>query len=128
MIGSSATHHLLRRALIVTASILLAAPLASSADSLDQAMDACAQAFVAASLPKQQPVVVEKLNTAYRTVDARSRTFHISLTATGRTSGRQFAKGTCVVNRSGEVVALNGKRLPQSAASAIAATEVTAAR
>lgn len=127
MIGSSATRHLLRRALIVTASSLLAAPLAS-ADSLDQAMDACAQAFVAASLPKQQPVVVEKLNTAYRAVDARSRTFHISLTATGRTSGRQFAKGTCVVNRSGEVVALNGKRLPQSAASAIAATEVTAAR
>jgi len=36
-----------------TTLALLASPLASRADAVTQAMDACVQAFVAANLPKE---------------------------------------------------------------------------
>ncbi len=120
MTASSATRHPLRRILIATTLGVLALPLASRAGGLDQAIDTCVQAFVAHSLPKEQPVVVEKRSSANQALDSRTRTYRIALTATGRTSGRQFAKGTCVVDRTGEIIALNGKRAPRY--------EVTAAR
>ena len=47
---------------VATTLALLGSPLASRADAEDQAMDACVQAFVAATLPKEQPVVVDKQN------------------------------------------------------------------
>ena len=128
MTASSATRHPLRRILIATTLGVLAFPLASRAGGLDQALDTCVQAFVASSLPKEQPVVVEKRSSANQALDSRTGTYRIALTATGRTSGRQFAKGTCVVGRTGAIIALNGKRPPQAVDRVVAGSEVTAAR
>ena len=99
-----------------TTLALLASPLASRADAVAQAMDACVQAFVAANLPKEQPVIVDTDNFAMGPIDAQSQTYRIVLIATGKTSGRQIAKNVCVANHAGEVIALNGRRPPQLAA------------
>ena len=115
-----------RRVLAVATLSLLGSPLVSRADAVEKAMDACVQAFVAASLPKEQRVVVDKLNSAIGPMDAQSRTYRIVLKATGSTSGREIAKGVCVANRDGEVIALNGRR-PPKLTQAVASTE-TAAR
>jgi hypothetical protein len=104
-----------RPVLAVATLALLGSPLVSRADAVEQAMDACVQAFVAASLPKGQRVVVDKTNIASGPLDAQSRTYRIVLKATGTTSGRQLAKGVCVANRDGEVITLNGRRAPQPA-------------
>jgi hypothetical protein len=113
MTASFATRRPLRGILIATTLSVLALPAASRAGGLDQAMDTCVQAFVAKRLPKEQRVVVDKRRSAYQALDSRSHTYRISLTATGRTSGRQLAKGTCVVDRTGEIIALDGMRPPQ---------------
>jgi hypothetical protein len=110
---SANLHRASRATLAVATLALLGSPLASRADAGEQAMDACVQAFVAANLPKEQRVVVDKLNSAIGPMDAQSRTFRIVLKATGTTSGREIAKGVCVTNRNGEVIALNGKRPPR---------------
>jgi len=102
--------------LAVTTLALLGSPLVSRADAGEQAMDACVQAFVAAALPKTQRVVVDKQNAASGPLDTHTRTYRIVLTATGTTSGKQLAKSVCIANRAGEVIALNGKRPPQAAA------------
>lgn len=121
----------LRRAsrpiLVVATLALLGSPLASRADAAAQAMDACVQAFVAAYLPKEQPVVVDKQNLVSGPLDAHTRTYRVVLIATGTTSGRQIAKSTCVAGRNGEVIALNGRR-PQQLVQAAVATNETAAR
>ena len=109
---------------VTTTLALLVSPLASRADAVAQAMDACVQAFVAANLPKEQPVIVDKENFAVGPLDAQSRTYRIVLIATGKTSGRQIAKNVCVANRAGEVIALNGRRPPL--APATVATNETA--
>ena len=114
-----------RLTLAVTTLSLLGTPLVSSADGIEQALDACVQAFVAANLPKEQPVVVDKSHIASQPADAQSRTFRIVLKATGSTSGRQLAKGVCVANRDGEVIALNGRR-PPKLTQAVASTEIAA--
>ena len=114
----------MNRPILAVASLaLLACPLASRADAVSQAMDACVQAFVAAHLPKEQPVVVDKDTLAFGPLDAQSRTYRIVLIATGKTSGRQIARSTCVANRAGEVIALNGRRPPQLAQAAVATNE-----
>ena len=115
-----------RRILAMTTFALLASPLAARADAAEQAMDACVQAFVAASLPKGQRVVVDKDNLASGPLDAQSRRYKVVLIATGTTSGRQIAKSTCVANDRGEVIALNGK--PPQPAQATVATNGAAAR
>ena len=112
--------------LAVATLALLGSPLVSRADAVEQATDACVQAFVAASLPKGQRVVVDKTKFVSGRLDAQSRTYRIVLKATGSTSGRQLAKGVCVANRDGEVIALNGRR-PPKLTQAVASTE-TAAR
>ena len=122
---SADLHRASRATLAVATLALLGSPLASRADAVERAMDACVQAFVAASLPKEQRVVVDKLNSASGPMDAQSRTFRIVLKATGTTSGREIAKGVCVTNRNGEVLALNGKR-PRRLAQAVANVETVA--
>ncbi|HET9445644.1 MAG TPA: hypothetical protein VFO35_05260 [Steroidobacteraceae bacterium] len=102
---------------------LLGSPLVSRADAVEQAMDACVQAFVAANLPKEQPVVVDKSKMASGPLDTRSRAYRIILKATGSTSGKEIAKGVCIANRDGEVVALNGRR-PPKLAQAVASNEI----
>ena len=94
--------------LCVVSLALLAAPFAANAGTTD-AMDACVKAFVAANLPKEQPVTVRKDTLSVSPLDTLSGTYKITLVATGSTSGKRFAKGTCVVSRDGEVVSLNGR-------------------
>jgi hypothetical protein len=112
-----------RSILAVATLALFGCPLASRADAPAHAIDACVQAFVAANLPKEQPVVVDKENLASGPLDAQTRTYRIVLIATGKTSGRQIAKSVCVANRAGEVIALNGRRPAQLAEATIATNE-----
>ena len=95
---------------IATTLCVLALPLASHAGGLDKATDACVRAFVAKSLPKEQPIVIEKRTSKNQAVDSRTGTYRIALTATGRTSGREYSQGLCVVNRKGEIIAVNSQR------------------
>lgn len=104
-------HRTPRPILAVATLALLGSPLASRADAVEHAMDACVQAFVAQHLPKGQPVVVDKQNFVVGPLDAHTRTYRVVLIATGTTSGRQIAKSTCVANRDGDVIAFNGRRL-----------------
>ena len=114
-----------RSILAVATLALLGSPLASRADAVAQAMDACVQAFVAANLPKEQRFVIDKENFATVPLDAQTQTYRIVLIATGKTSGRQIAKSLCVANRAGEVIALNGRRPPQLAQATVATNEST---
>lgn len=127
MTESSVVHQPLRRVLIAITLGVLASPLASNASSHDQAMHACVQAFIAARLPKDQPVVVDMQGGANRSLSSHS-SYTIVVMATGKTSGRQIAKGTCVVSRAGELISFDGRRFARSANRAVAANEVTAAR
>jgi hypothetical protein len=110
MTASSAIRRPLRRTLFATTFGVLALPLASHAGGLDQAIDTCVQAFVARTLPKEQPIVVEKRASKNQAVDSRTGTYRIALTATGKTSGREYSQGMCVVDRKGEIIAFDGKR------------------
>lgn len=95
----------------IAASVaLLALPVASRADvDADAAMDACVQAFVSANLPKDQPVSVRKIDTIDGPLAVQDRAYRIVLTATGKTSGKKLARATCIVDRDGQIVALNGR-------------------
>jgi hypothetical protein len=100
----------------VAAALALVAPFASQAGNHDVAMDSCINAFVAANLPKAQPVTVRKQDAADSPITMHSRAYKIVVTAKGVESGKYLARGTCIVDRSGQVVALNGKPLTQKLA------------
>lgn len=95
------------------ATVALAAPFATQADA---AMDTCIGAFVASNLPKEQPVKIRKDDGIASPLSVHSRAYKIVVTAKGMESGRYLARGTCVVDRSGAVIALNGKPLTQKLA------------
>jgi hypothetical protein len=97
---------------IAAATLIMAAPFASYAGADDAAMDSCIKAFVAANLPKEQPVTVQKEEVAASPISIHARAYKIVLSAKGVESGKYLARGTCIVNRAGEVVALDGKPLP----------------
>ena len=98
-----------RNVLIAALMPLFAAPLASHADVADPAMDACVNAFVASSLEKERPYTVQTQDSVTTPLDLQARAYRISLTATGKHSGKKVAKATCVVDRDGVVLSLNGK-------------------
>ncbi|MBL8264816.1 hypothetical protein [Steroidobacter sp.] len=102
---------------IALATLALAAPFATQAHNSDAAMDSCINAFVAASLPKEQPVTVRKEEAAASPISIHSRAYKIVVSAKGVESGKYLARGTCIVDRSGQVIALNGKPLAQKLAS-----------
>ena len=94
---------------IAAATLLLAAPFTSQANSYDAAMDACISAFVAGvNLPKEQKVRVRKEEIAASPVSVHARTYKILVDAKGAESGKTLGRGTCIVDR-GTVVSLNGK-------------------
>jgi len=98
-----------RKLLLLSASLpLFAAPAASFADEA-AAMNACVNAFVKTSLPKEQRVSSTTLVSPRTPATAYSRSYSISLTAKGVDSGKQLAKATCVVGRNGRVISLDGK-------------------
>jgi hypothetical protein len=102
---------------IATATVMLAVPFTSQAGNDDAAMDACINAFVASNLPKEQPVKVRKEEASVSPISVHARAYKIVVNATGVESGKRLARGTCIVNRSGEVIALNGKPLSTKLAS-----------
>ncbi|HEY0942386.1 MAG TPA: hypothetical protein VGE08_20000 [Steroidobacter sp.] len=110
------TTRIARSVSLAVASLALSAPFASHAGSYDAAMDSCISAFVASSLPKEQPVKVRKEEVASSPISIHSRAYKIMVSAKGVHSGKYLARGTCIVDRSGQVVALNGKPLPQKIA------------
>lgn len=99
---------------VAAALSLLATPLVHADD--EAAVDACVKAFVAASVPAQHPITVQMMDAAPSESDDRSRPYKIVLTATGLRSGERLATGTCLVDRKGEAVSLNGRRLSAYAA------------
>ncbi|GFE78245.1 hypothetical protein GCM10011487_02450 [Steroidobacter agaridevorans] len=102
---------------IAAATVALAVPFATQASSYDAAMDSCINAFVASSLPKEQPVRIKKDAGVNSPLSVHSRAYKIVVSAKGVESGKYFARGTCIVDRSGAVIALNGKPLTQKLAS-----------
>jgi hypothetical protein len=117
---SSLANSLAKPLSIAAATLLLAAPLTSQADNHDAAMDSCINVIVAsANLPKEQRVTVRKEDAAATPLSVHARSYKIVVNAKGAESGKYFARGTCTVDRSGAVIALNGKPL---------STQLTAAR
>jgi hypothetical protein len=94
--------------ILVISALLLTAPVLSHANE-DAAMNACVKAFVSSSLEKERPYTVKTQESVVSPVDQYTRAYRIALSAKGKTSGKQVAKATCVVDRSGVVLALNGK-------------------
>lgn len=128
-----------RTRLIRNLSVAAAAVVAVSAHSIaladspaaraDRAMDACVTAFVAAKLPKEQPVKVRKEAFVPSPLDTHQRNYKIVMTATGTESGKRLARGVCIIDRGGNLVAFNGKRPREQLARAeVSTTEKTAAR
>jgi hypothetical protein len=103
---------------IAAAALMLAAPFTSQAHNYDEAMDSCINAFVAANLPKEQPVTVRKQEVSVSPISMHARRYKIVVSAKGVESGKYVARGTCIVDRSGAVIALNGKPLPTQLAAA----------
>ena len=98
---------------IAAVTFALAAPFAAQAHDYDAAMDSCINAFVAATLPKQQPVRIRKEDTVNSPLGVHSQAYKILVSAKGVESGKYLARGTCIVDRSGAVISLNGKPLAQ---------------
>src|SRR5690606_7331155 len=96
---------------IALASVALVAPFGSQAGNYDAAMDSCINAFVAASVPKQRPATIRKEEAAASPISSHARSYKIMVSAKGMESGKYLARGTCIVDRSGQVVAVNGKLL-----------------
>jgi hypothetical protein len=111
------TARIARSFIIAAGTVMLTAPLASQADNSDAAMDSCIKAFVSANLPKQQPITVRKDDGVASPISIHARAYKIVVTAKGLESGKYLARGTCIVDRSGSVIALNGKPLTTQLAS-----------
>lgn len=101
---------------IAAATVALATPFTSQAHDHDAAMDSCINAFIAANLPKEQPVMVRKEAAADSPISLYSRAYKIVVTAKSVNSGKRLARGTCIVDRSGQVVAMDGKQVAQKLA------------
>jgi hypothetical protein len=100
---------------------LLAAPLAAHARQ-QAAMDACIKAFVTAHFPKEQPVTVRKLDTTTSPASVLASRYRITVTARGAQSGKSLAKGTCIADRAGTVLSMNGVPVaPRADATTLAA-------
>ncbi|MET0497479.1 MAG: hypothetical protein ABW106_04295 [Steroidobacteraceae bacterium] len=98
-----------RKLILLSATLpFFAAPAVSFADEA-AAMNACVNAFVSTNLPKEHKVRATKLLSARSPIDAQSHSYRITLTAKGVESGKQIAKGTCIVGRNGTVIAFDGK-------------------
>jgi len=97
-----------RTCTVIVSALLFAAPVLSHANE-DAAMNACVKAFVSSSLEKERPFTVKTEESVNSALDQHARAYRIALKATGKNSGKQVAKATCVVDRSGVVLSLNGK-------------------
>ncbi len=98
------------RTLMISALLpLIAAPsLSHAADAAsDASMQACVEAFVSSSFEKDRRYSV--VTSDVGDFDMQASSYRIALTAKGKDSGKQLAKATCVVDRNGVSLTMNGK-------------------
>ena len=99
------------KTLLITSMMpLFAAPMLSHAESASQAdapFDACVKAFVAAKFEKERHYTVVSGST--RDFDPQESSYRITLAATGKQSGKKLASATCIVDRAGVTLTVNGK-------------------
>lgn len=108
---------MIRLSRLALAALVLAAPLASHADSAS-AIDACVQTFLSSDLAKDRKVTVKKdINSVPRPL-ALSGLYKVEVVAKGRESGKQLARIVCHADQKGQIVALNGR--PNSAVASYA--------
>ena len=100
-------NHRTKLRVLSVAALLAASPFASHANS-DVAMDACIKAFIAASVPQDRKIRIDKQQSAtVNPVDTRNSAYEIHLTARTRHTGQSVARATCVANADGVVIAMN---------------------
>ena len=79
---------------------------AATKERAEKAMDVCIEAFVSEQLPLNHPLKIVKRDNATRdnwNIPQRST---IEVSAKGRRTGQDFGSATCVVDRKGELVAM----------------------
>lgn len=89
--------------LAIGSAVLLASPLATQARD-KVGMDACIDAFVTEQIPSGHPLKIVKRDSSDRFISPPVSKIEIS--AKGRRSGESYGAATCVVNRKGELVAM----------------------
>jgi hypothetical protein len=100
----------IRSVSLVAAALLpmLAVPALSHADA-DRAFDSCVKAFVSANIEKERPLTVHRIDANSSPLSTSSRGYKIELTAVGKHTGKQIAVATCIADRNGVVLSMNGK-------------------
>lgn len=98
---------------------LSATPLATRADGVDRALNACVSAFTDRYLP-DRIVSVHKVapSDSPLTAMAHERQFTIVLDARGKQSGDLLAQASCVASRRGDVIVLESPVTPERVAQA----------
>ncbi|HEY4368303.1 MAG TPA: hypothetical protein VGN07_13800 [Steroidobacteraceae bacterium] len=87
---------------------LLAVPGLSRAGA-EQAFDSCVKAFISSSLEKERPTTVRFIDPVLSPLLRLDQNYRITLTAVGKYSGTKVAAATCITNRDGAVLSMNGK-------------------
>lgn len=98
-----------RLARLTVAALILAAPVASFADSSASAMDACLAAFLKSDIAKDRKVTVHKNVDPKPQLLSLSGAYKIELVAKGRESGKELARVVCDADSKGTIVAVNGR-------------------
>ena len=104
---------------LALAALVLAAPVASYADST-AAMDACVKAFLATDIAKDRKVTVQTSRDSVPRPIALSGLYRIEVVAKGRESGQQLARIVCDADQKGTIVAVNGRPTSSVASLALA--------
>ena len=89
---------------------LIAAPSlshAATSPAADASLDACVKAFVSANIDKDRHYSLVTSDAS--SFDPSAARHVVTLKATGKSSGKQLAKATCVVDRNGITLTMNGK-------------------
>jgi hypothetical protein len=106
-----------RLARLAVAALILAAPVASFADSA-AAMDACLQTFLTSDLAKDRKVTVVKDMGPAPLPLTLSGVYKIEVVVKGRESGKQLARIVCQADQKGTILAVDGR--PTSAVASLA--------
>ena len=93
--------------LMIASSLLCVAGVSHAGST--QAIEACVKAFVAAKIPAEHPVNIDKSSIAAVPADLMAQSYLVSLKATGATTGKAFASTTCHVSKDGTIIALEGR-------------------
>ena len=104
----SRKHFLLAIGALSTFGMSIAAEAASKAQA-EAAMDVCIEAFVSEQLPQNHPLKIVKRDNRGRDTLSRwssPQRSTIKVSAKGRSTGEDYGSATCVVDRKGELVAM----------------------